>query len=85
MAPNRLQRRLAEPAADRIWVGGITYPWTREGWLYLSIVLDTFSRGIVVWSLSDRLERELAVTALEKALRARRPGPGLLDHNDRGS
>ena len=85
VAPNRLERRFEAPAADRIWVGDITYLWTREGWLYLAIVLDTFSRRIVGWSVSDRLERDLAVTALEKALAARRPGPGLLHHTDRGS
>lgn len=85
VAPNRLERRFDAPAADRIWVGDITYLWTREGWLYLAIVLDTFSRRIVGWSVSDRLERDLAVTALQKALAARRPGPGLLHHTDRGS
>ena len=85
VAPNRLERRFDAPAADRIWVGDITYLWTREGWLYLAIVLDTFSRRIVGWSVSERLERDLAVTALEKALAARRPGPGLLHHTDRGS
>lgn len=85
VAHNRLQRRFGAPGADHIWVGDITYLWTREGWLYLAIVLDTYSRRIVGWSLSDRLERDLAVTALEKALAARRPGPGLLHHTDRGS
>ena len=85
VAPNRLQRCFDAPAADRIWVGDITYLWTREGWLYLAIILDTFSRRIVGWSLSDRLERDLAVTALEKALAVRRPSPGLLHHTDRGS
>lgn len=85
VAPNRLQRCFDAPAADRVWVGDITYLWTREGWLYLAIVLDTFSRRIVGWSVSDRLERDLAVTALEKALAARRPGPGLVHHTDRGS
>lgn len=85
VAPNRLKRRFDAPAADRIWVGDITYLWTREGWLYLAIVLDTFSRRIVGWSVSERLERDLAVTALEKALAARRPGPGLVHHTDRGS
>ena len=85
VAPNRLERCFDAPAADRIWVGDITYLWTREGWLYLAIVLDTFSRRIVGWSVSDRLERDLAVSALERALDTRRPGPGLLHHTDRGS
>jgi transposase InsO family protein len=85
VAPNRLERRFEAPAADRIWVGDITYLWTREGWLYLAIVLDTFSRRIVGWSLSESLERELATSALAKALEGRRPPPGLLHHTDRGS
>jgi transposase InsO family protein len=85
VAPNRLERRFEAPAADRIWVGDITYLWTQEGWLYLAIVLDTFSRRIVGWSLHESLERELATSALQKALEGRRPGPGLLHHTDRGS
>lgn len=85
VAPNRLERRFEAPAADRIWVGDISYVWTREGWLYLAVILDTFSRRIVGWSVSDRLERALAVGALEKALQARRPAPGLVHHTDRGS
>ena len=85
VAPNRLGRCFEAPAADRIWVGDITYLWTREGWLYLAIVLDTFSRRIVGWSLHESLERELATSALEKALEGRRPPPGLLHHTDRGS
>jgi transposase InsO family protein len=85
IAPNRLQRCFDAPTTDRIWVGDITYLWTREGWLYLAIVLDTFSRRVVGWSLRESLERELATTALEKALETRRPEPGLIHHTDRGS
>jgi transposase InsO family protein len=85
VAPNRLERRFVASKADRIWVGDITYLWTREGWLYLAIVLDTCSRRIVGWSVSESLERELAVSALEKALASRRPAPGLVHHTDRGS
>jgi transposase InsO family protein len=85
VAPNRLERRFVASKADRIWVGDITYLWTREGWLYLAIVLDTCSRRIVGWSVSESLERELAVSALEKALASRRPAPGLVHHTDRGA
>ncbi len=85
VAPNRLQRDFATSAPDRIWVGDITYLWTLEGWLYLAVVLDTFSRRIVGWAVSHRLERELAMTALQRALDARRPAPGLIHHTDRGS
>lgn len=84
VAPNRLERRFVASEADRIWVGDITYLWTPEGWLYLAIVLDTFSRRVVGWSVSESLERELAVSALEKALASRRPTPGLVHHTDRG-
>ena len=85
VAPNRLERNFSTSAPDRIWVGDITYLWTLEGWLYLAVVLDTFSRRIVGWAVSHRLERELAVTALQRALDARRPAPGLIHHTDRGS
>lgn len=85
VAPNRLERCFDAPAPDRIWVGDITYLWTREGWLYLAIILDTYSRRIVGWSLSERLERGLAVSTLEKALESRQPPPGLIHHTDRGS
>lgn len=85
VAPNRLERRFDAPTADRVWVGDITYLWTPEGWLYLAVILDTFSRRIVGWSLHESLERELATTAMEKALQTRRPEPGLIHHTDRGS
>ena len=85
VAPNRLKRNFSASAPDRIWVGDITYLWTLEGWLYLAVVLDTVSRRIVGWAVSPRLERELAVTALQRALDARRPAPGLIHHTDRGS
>lgn len=85
VAPNRLDRRFHTSAANRVWVGDITYLWTHEGWLYLAVVEDTFSRRIVGWSVSDRLERDLAVTALQNALAGRGPCPGLIHHTDRGS
>lgn len=85
VAPNRLERNFSTSAPDSIWVGDITYLRTLEGWLYLAVVLDTFSRRIVGWAVSRRLERELAVTALQRALDARCPAPGLIHHTDRGS
>lgn len=63
----------------------ISYIWTRQGWLYLSVVLDLFSRGIVGWATSDRLHRALALSALQKALVMRQPEAGLIHHSDRGS
>lgn len=85
VAPNRLQRCFQAPAPNHTWVGDITYLWTPEGWVYLAILLDIFSRRIVGWSLSESLEQDLTVTALESALATRSPGPGLLLHSDRGS
>ena len=62
----------------------ISYIWTREGWLYLAVVLDLYSRRVVGWAAGDRLHKELALTALRRALVVRQPGPGLLHHSDRG-
>ena len=59
--------------------------WTAEGWLYLAIVLDLFSRKIVGWHLSDRMKRGLAMEALRRAIILRQPPPGLIHHSDRGS
>jgi len=83
-APNRLQRRFAAPGPDRIWVSDITYLATDEGWLYLAVILDTFSRRIVGWRTGTTLDRELALDALDQALAERQPAAGLLHHSDRG-
>ena len=69
---------------DRAWAADITYVPTREGWLYLAIVLDLASRLVVGWSMGTTLESSLAIDALEMALQRRRPGEGLLHHSDRG-
>jgi transposase InsO family protein len=87
IAPNTLARRFAPaqwPARDRAWVSDITYLWTREGWLYLAVVLDLASRRVVGWACAPRLDRTLALTALQRAITTRRPPPGLLHHSDRG-
>ena len=70
---------------DARWATDITYIWTRQGWLYLAVVMDLFSRRIVGWSMQETMERSLVISALEMALKARRPPPGLLHHSDRGS
>jgi transposase InsO family protein len=69
---------------NRVWVSDLTYVPTREGWLYLAIVLDLASRRVVGWAMDHTLEAELAVKALRMALGARRPPAGLLHHSDRG-
>jgi transposase InsO family protein len=82
---NLLGRRFAVPAPNCGWVTDITYLWTAEGWLYLAIILDLFSRRVVGWALSQRLERGVALDALQMALTDRQPPQGLLHHSDRGS
>jgi transposase InsO family protein len=66
-------------------VGRRPYVWTREGWLYLAVLIDLFARRVVGWAVSDRLHRRLALAALNKALMMRRPPEGLIHHSDRGS
>jgi len=84
-APNELQRKFEVTEPDTFWNGDITYVWTAEGWLYLAVLIDLFSRRVVGWATSDRLTEQLALSALEQALVQRRPKPGLLHHSDRGS
>lgn len=88
IAPNLLDREFAvgaQPGPDQVWVADITYIPTREGWLYLAVVLDLASRIVVGWSLAERLDRSLTLNALTMALGWRRPRPGMLHHSDRGS
>jgi transposase InsO family protein len=84
VADNLLKRYFTASAPNRAWVSDITYIWTREGWLYLCVVLDLFNRQVVGWSLGQRLTAELAVDALMKAVMRRRPPKGLVFHSDRG-
>jgi putative transposase len=83
-APN-LIKDLEPTDANQIWVSDITYIATVEGWLYLAIILDLFSRKVVGWKLAESLEADLVVTALENALIRRSPDRGLYFHSDRGS
>jgi len=85
VAPNVLDQDFAADGPDQKWGVDISYVWTAEGWLYLAIVLDLFSRRIVGWSLSDRMKRGLAMDALQRAIDLRKPPPGLIHHSDRGS
>ena len=84
-APNRLARQFTAPAPNRVWVSDITYLATLEGWLYLAVVLDLFSRRVVGWATSDRLGEGVALEALGMGIARCRPRPGLLHHSDRGS
>jgi len=85
VAANLLQRQFSVQDPNRLWVGDITYIWTSEGWLYLAIVLDLFSRQIVGWSMSNRINKKLVIDSLLMGIWRRNPGPGLIFHTDRGS
>lgn len=87
IVPNILDRQFAVAqvaGVNRVWVSDITYLWTREGWLYLAIVLDLRSRRVVGWAMRHTLDQELGLDALRMALAHRQPGAGLLHHSDRG-
>lgn len=85
IAPNRLDRNFDPTEANRIWAGDVTYIATEEGWLYLAVMLDLFSRRVVGWSVGSTNDTALATEALRRALVTRRPEAGLLHHTDRGS
>lgn len=85
VAPNRLDRQFQVAAPDRVYVGDITYVATGEGWLYLAVFLDLFSRQVVGWAMSAWMTADLVMDALQMARWRRRPGEGLLVHTDRGS
>ncbi len=82
---NLLQRRFTVAAPNTRWATDITYLWTLEGWLYLAVIVDLFSRRVVGWSMREGLERQLALDALRMAVAERKPPRGLLHHSDRGS
>jgi putative transposase len=84
IAPNLLQRDFTADAPNESWVGDITYLDTREGWLYLAVLIDLYSRRVVGWAMSERIDTALAMAALNMALTRRKPGRGLIHHTDRG-
>lgn len=85
VAPNVLNRQFEVDAPNKAYVGDITYIQTREGWLYLAVVIDLFSRQVVGWSMSHRMTATLVNDALIAAIWKRKPSQGLLWHTDRGS
>lgn len=85
VADNLLDRQFEVSQPNYVWTADISYVWTSEGWLYLAVVLDLFSRRIVGWAMGTTRERSLVLAALDMALRGRRPTCGLLCHSDRGS
>ena len=87
IAPNLLNREFTVAKPDRVWVGDITYIHTNEGWLFLAVVIDLFSRQVVGWSLRQDMSRDIVIDALRMAWFKRHPGKhaGLIFHSDRGS
>jgi putative transposase len=84
-APDRVERRFTAEGPNQLWVADITYIPTLEGWLFLAVVMDAWSRRIVGWSMRDDLEAQLVVDAVGMAATRRRPAAGLVHHSDRGS
>jgi transposase InsO family protein len=84
VAPDLLKRQFHVAAPNRYWVGDITYIPTQNGWLYLAVVIDLYSRQIVGWSMSNRMQAKLVNDALLMALWQRKPASGLIWHTDRG-
>ena len=82
---NLLNRQFDVKEANTAYVADITYIWTQEGWLYLAVVIDLYSRKVVGWSMSSRMKAQLVCDALTMANWQRRPAPGLIMHTDRGS
>src|SRR5437588_9117216 len=85
VAENVLARDFTATAPNTRWVADITAIWTMQGWLYLAVVLDIFSRMVVGWAMDAHRETVLVAIALQMALLRRHPEPGLLHHSDRGS
>jgi len=84
VAANLLGQRFSQSRANRAWAADITFVPTQEGWLYVAVILDLFSRRVVGWAMADHLKALLVREALEMAMVQRRPEPGLLIHSDRG-
>jgi transposase InsO family protein len=85
IAPNVLDRKFETTTPNEAWVGDVTYIATAEGWLFLAVLLDLFSRRVVGWATSDTNDTKLALAALDHAVQSRRPNAGLIHHTDRGS
>lgn len=85
IAPNVLERNFHVELPNAAWVTDVTYVFTHQGWLYLAVILDLFSRRVVGWATSANNDRPLALEALDRAVTLREPSAGLIHHSDRGS
>ena len=85
IAPNLLDGDFTATAPNQKWASDISYIWTSEGWLYLAVVIDLYSRRVVGWAVSNRMKRDLAIRALNMAINLRKPPRDCIHHSDRGS
>ena len=85
VVPNLLGRDFKAEHPNQKWAGDISYIWTQQGWLYLAVIMDLYSRRIIGWAVSKRLKRGLVIEALNMAITLRRPGKNVIHHSDRGS
>lgn len=85
IAPNRLNQDFGATVPNQKWAGDITYICTRDGWSYLSVIVDLHSRRVIGWAISNRMKQDLALRALDMAITLRRPPPGCIHHTDRGA
>jgi transposase InsO family protein len=84
ISPNQLDRQFQVAKPNQVWTTDITYVWTLQGWLYVAVVIDLFSRQVVGWAIGDHMRTSLCINALQMAFWRRKPPPGLLHHSDRG-
>ena len=85
MFDNQLNQDFSATAPNQKWVGDITYLWTEQGWLYLAVILDLYSRQVIGWSMSERMTADLVCDALQMAVFKRKRPKGVIVHSDRGS
>ena len=85
VAANLLEQNFVANQPNQVWLADITYIPTSEGWLYLAVILDLFTRKVVGWAMRDHMRAELTIAALTMAIQRQRPGAGLIHHSDRGS
>ncbi|MFO1374145.1 MAG: IS3 family transposase [Agitococcus sp.] len=85
VSPNTLDRQFSVSQPNQVWTTDITYVWTLQGWLYVAVVIDLFSRHVVGWAMANHMKTSLCVSALQMAFWRRKPAKGLIHHSDRGS
>lgn len=84
VSENIVQQKFSTERPNQVWTSDITYIWTSEGWIYLAVVLDIFSRQIIGWKISNSLNKEIVSEVIIKSVQSRRPSSGLVFHSDRG-